>query len=125
MASTSLASANLPLLLDDRDRHDDEDVDADRRSPPGAVPSDLKLVAVADAVPIPDDVLREPFLPSRLRNTGSGKHLPAGATAASSSSASAAPARYVGATRGLTSRKAVGRCGARRRDGDTDAERAG
>jgi hypothetical protein len=115
----------LPLLLDDRDRQDDDELDADRRRPVGhGAPSDLKL--------LPDDELDDapgrrpeplPLLPSRslLRNTGSGKHLLA---AAVSSSSGPGPYDDAGATRGAMSRKAVGRCGARRRDGDTDAERA-
>ena len=119
----------MPLLLDDRDRQDDDELDADRRRPVGhGAPSDLKL--------LPDDELDDapgrrpeplPLLPSRsfLRNTGSGKHLLVAAAAAAASSSSAPPGPYdVGATRGAMSRKAVGRCGARRRDGDTDAERA-
>jgi hypothetical protein len=121
-ASTSLGSANLLLLPDDSDRHDDEELDADRRRPPGAgTPSDPKLLL--DDLP---DRRPDPLPPSLLlpflQNTGSGKHLYA---AAFSSSSMCPAARYAAPARGATSMKAVGRyCCGRRRDGDTDAERA-
>jgi hypothetical protein len=106
------------LLPDDSDRQDDEELDADRRRPPGAgTPSDPKLLP--DELP---DRRPDPPPPSLLlhflRNTGRGKHLYA-------ASSSTCPARYAAAARGATSMKAVGRyCCGRRRDGDTDAERA-
>jgi hypothetical protein len=122
----------LPLLrLDDSDRHEDDELDADRRRPPspcpGAPSDDRKLLPdEPDDDDAPDDRLPEPppVLPSRslLRNTGSGKkHL---LLAAASSSSGPRPYDATGATRGAMSRNAVGRCGGRRRDGDTDAERA-
>jgi hypothetical protein len=124
-ASTSLGSANLLLLPDDRDRHDDDELDADRLRPTGgSAPSDLKLLPdeldVADRRPEPPP---PPFLPSLLQNTGNAEESTYTPPVSSSSSKCPAARYLTTAGRGV-SRKAVGRWCGWRRDGDTDDERA-